>query len=216
MLNDEIMFGYAEAHSSKPQEALKWVVKQTHLRTNHSRMLCGSIEGKLLELISKMIRPKRILELGVFTGYSSICLAAGLCEDGKMDSLEINDELEDLILQAYERAGVRDQIDLHIGDALKTMEQFKGEGRRYDLVFIDANKREYPKYLTFVKELLVPGGWIIGDNVLWDGKVYADKVSNDAQTQGIVEFNRMVDEDPQLENVIIPLRDGINLIRKIY
>ena len=163
-----------------------------------------------------MIRPKRILELGVFTGYSSICLAAGLCEDGKMDSLEINDELEDLILQAYERAGVRDQIDLHIGDALKTMEQFKGEGRRYDLVFIDANKREYPKYLTFVKELLVPGGWIIGDNVLWDGKVYADKVSNDAQTQGIVEFNRMVDEDPQLENVIIPLRDGINLIRKIY
>ena len=96
------------------------------------------------------------------------------------------------------------------------MEQFKREGRRYDLVFIDANKREYPKYLNTVKELLVPGGWIIGDNVLWDGKVYADKVSSDAQTQGIVEFNRMVDEDPQLENVIIPLRDGINLIRKIY
>ena len=215
MLNDEIMFGYAEAHSSKPQEALRWVVKQTHLRTNHSRMLCGSIEGKLLELISKMIRPRRILELGVFTGYSSICLAAGLSEGGKMDSLEINDELEDLILQAYDRAGISSKIELHIGDALQIMEQFKKEGRRYDLVFIDANKREYPKYLTAVKELLSPGGWIIADNVLWDGKVYADKISGDAQTQGIINFNRMVDEDPLLENVIIPIRDGINLIHKL-
>lgn len=215
MLNDEKMFGYIQEHSSKPREALRWVVKQTHLRTNHSRMLCGGVEGKLLELISKMIRPKRILELGVFTGYSSISLAAGLQEGGKIDSLEINDELEDLILQAYERAGVSGQIDLHIGDALQTMEQFRREGRRYDLVFIDANKREYPKYLSVVKELLSPGGWILGDNVLWDGKVYADKISNDAQTQGILEFNRMVDEDPCLENVIIPLRDGINLIHKL-
>ncbi len=216
MLNDEKMFDYSYEHSSKPQDALRWVVKQTHLRTNHARMLCGSIEGKLLELISKMIRPKRILELGVFTGYSSICLASGLSEGGKMDSLEINDELEDLILQAYEKAGVREKIELHIGDALQIMERFKEEGRRYDLVFIDANKREYPQYLPAVKELLLPGGWIIGDNVLWDGKVYADKISGDAQTQGILEFNRMVDEDPQLENVIIPLRDGISLIHKLY
>lgn len=215
MLNDEKMFGYIQEHSTEPGEALRWVVKQTHLRTNHSRMLCGSVEGKLLELISKMIRPKRILELGVFTGYSSISLAAGLQDGGKIDSLEVNDELEDLILQAYERAGVSGQIDLHIGDALQTMEQFRREGRRYDLVFIDANKREYPKYLSAVKELLSPGGWILGDNVLWDGKVYADKISNDAQTQGILEFNRMVDEDPSLENVIIPLRDGINLIHKL-
>ena len=215
MLNDEKMFSYAQQHSTAPQEALKWVVKQTHLRTNHSRMLCGSIEGKLLELISKMIRPKNILELGVFTGYSSICLASGLCDGGKMDSLEINDELEDLILQAYERAGISSKIELHIGDALQIMEQFKKEGRRYDLVFIDANKREYPKYLTVVKELLSPGGWIIADNVLWDGKVYADKISGDAQTQGIINFNRMVDEDPLLENVIIPIRDGINLIHKL-
>ena len=205
---------YLTAFSQEQDPVLQWLQKQTNLRTNHARMLCGPVEGKLMEMLSGMIQPKNILEIGAFTGYSAICLARGLKEGGMLDSLELNDELEDLILQAHERAGLADKITLHIGDAKQTLKTLKEQGKMYDLVFIDANKREYPAYYELVFDMVRPGGYILADNVLWDGKVYQENVPQDAQTQGIFKFNEIVKEDPRVENVIIPLRDGMNLIRK--
>lgn len=205
---------YLTNFSQEQDPVLQWLQKQTNLRTNHARMLCGPVEGKLMEMLSGMIQPKNILEIGAFTGYSAICLARGLKEGGMLDSLELNDELEDLILQAHERAGLSDKITLHIGDAKQTLKTLKGQGKMYDLVFIDANKREYPAYYELVFDMVRPGGYILADNVLWDGKVYQENVPQDAQTQGIFRFNEIVKEDPRVENVIIPLRDGMNLIRK--
>ncbi len=205
---------YLTAFSQEQDSVLQWLQKQTNLRTNHARMLCGPVEGKLMEMLSGMIQPSNILEIGAFTGYSAICLARGLKEGGMLDSLELNDELEDLILQAHERAGLSDKITLHIGDAKQTLKDLKEQGKMYDLVFIDANKREYPAYYELVFDMVRPGGYILADNVLWDGKVYQENVPQDAQTQGIFKFNEIVKEDPRVENVIIPLRDGMNLIRK--
>ena len=205
---------YLTNFSQEQDPVLQWLQKQTNLRTNHARMLCGPVEGKLMEMLSGMIQPKNILEIGAFTGYSAICLARGLKEGGMLDSLELNDELEDLILRAHERAGLSDKITLHIGDAKQTLKTLKEQGKMYDLVFIDANKREYPAYYELVFDMVRPGGYILADNVLWDGKVYQENVPQDAQTQGIFKFNEIVKEDPRVENVIIPLRDGMNLIRK--
>lgn len=207
---------YLTNFSQEQDPVLQWLQKQTNLRTNHARMLCGPVEGKLMEMLSGMIQPKNILEIGAFTGYSAICLARGLKEGGMLDSLELNDELEDLILQAHERAGLSDKITLHIGDAKQTLKTLKEQGKMYDLVFIDANKREYPAYYELVFDMVRPGGYILADNVLWDGKVYQENVPQDAQTQGIFMFNEIVKEDPRVENVIIPLRDGMNLIRKKF
>ena len=202
---------------SSPQgEALDWLQKQTNIRTNHARMLSGPVQGRFLKMIVEMCGARRVLELGSFTGYSGICLASGLPEDGHLDTLEINDELEDLILEGFSRAGLRERISLHIGDCLETLKRFREEGREpYDLVFIDANKRDYPEYYELVFDLVRPGGWILADNVLWDGKVAMDPLPQDRQTLGIDNFNRRVASDPRVESVIIPIRDGLNLIHKL-
>lgn len=202
---------------SSPQgEALDWLQKQTNIRTNHARMLSGPVQGRFLKMIVEMCGARRVLELGSFTGYSGICLASGLPEDGHLDTLEINDELEDLILEGFSRAGLRERISLHIGDCLETLKRFREEGREpYDLVFIDANKRDYPEYYELVFDLVRPGGWILADNVLWDGKVAMDPLPQDRQTLGIDSFNRRVASDPRVESVIIPIRDGLNLIHKL-
>ena len=202
---------------SSPQgEALDWLQKQTNIRTNHARMLSGPVQGRFLKMIVEMCGARRVLELGSFTGYSGICLASGLPEDGHLDTLEINDELEDLILEGFSRAGLRERISLHIGDCLETLKRFREEGREpYDLVFIDANKRDYPEYYELVFDLVRPGGWILADNVRWDGKVALDPMPQDRQTLGIDSFNRRVASDPRVESVIIPLRDGLNLIHKL-
>ena len=202
---------------SSPQgEALDWLQKQTNIRTNHARMLSGPVQGRFLKMIVEMCGARRVLELGSFTGYSGICLASGLPEDGHLDTLEINDELEDLILEGFSRAGLRERISLHIGDCLETLKRFREEGRElYDLVFIDANKRDYPEYYELVFDLVRPGGWILADNVLWDGKVALDPMPQDRRTLGIDSFNRRVASDPRVESVIIPLRDGLNLIHKL-
>ena len=202
---------------SSPQgEALDWLQKQTNIRTNHARMLSGPVQGRFLKMIVEMCGARRVLELGSFTGYSGICLASGLPEDGHLDTLEINDELEDLILEGFSRAGLRERISLHIGDCLETLKRFREEGRElYDLVFIDANKRDYPEYYELVFDLVRPGGWILADNVLWDGKVALDPMPQDRQTRGIDNFNRRVAADPRVESVIIPIRDGLNLIHKL-
>ena len=202
---------------SSPQgEALDWLQKQTNIRTNHARMLSGPVQGRFLKMIVEMCGARRVLELGSFTGYSGICLASGLPEDGHLDTLEINDELEDLILEGFSRAGLRERISLHIGGCLETLKRFREEGREpYDMVFIDANKRDYPEYYELVFDLVRPGGWILADNVLWDGKVALDPMPQDRQTLGIDNFNRRVASDPRVESVIIPIRDGLNLIRKL-
>lgn len=237
---------YIKEHSTAQGEALDWVEKQTNIRTNHARMLSGAVLGRFLNFVVQMTGASRILELGAFTGYSAICLASALGPDGHLDTLEINDELEDLILEGFERAGVADRITLHIGDCKETLAKLKGQDfmtahiadedseadtkemtdkkspdinvtgtNLYDLVYIDANKREYCEYYDLVFDMVRPGGWILADNVLWDGKVYQDPLPQDRQTVGIARFNNMIINDPRVESVILPLRDGLNLIHKL-
>lgn len=210
----EKIYQYIKDHASTPSEALAWVEKQTHIRTNHARMLSGAVQGQIMRMLVQLSGASRILELGTFTGYSAICLASAMPEGGHLDTLEINDELEDLILEGFDRAGFADKIDLHIGDCKETLRRFREEGREYDLVYMDANKREYPEYYELIFDMVRPGGLILADNVLWDGKVCLAPLPQDKQTLGIARFNDMVAEDRRVESVILPLRDGLNLIRK--
>ena len=210
----EKIYKYIEDHASTPSQALEWVVKQTHIRTNHARMLSGAIQGQVLRMLAQMTGATDILELGTFTGYSAICLASALPEGGHLDTLELNDELEDLILEGFDRAGLADKIELHIGDCKETVLRLKEEGRMYDIVYIDANKREYCEYYDLVFDMIRPGGLILADNVIWDGKVCQDPLPQDKQTLSIVRFNDMVSADPRVESVILPIRDGLNVIRK--
>ena len=221
----EQIYKYIEEHATRQSEALGWVVRQTHIRTNHARMLSGALQGQLMRMMVQMSGARRILELGTFTGYSAICLASGLPEGGHLDTLELNDELEDLILEGFERAGLSDKIDLHIGDCKQTLGRFREEmglsegsqadpEKLYDIVYMDANNREYCEYYDLVFDMVRPGGLILADNVLWDGKVCQDPLPQDKQTLGIARFNDIVRDDPRVESVILPLRDGLNVIRK--
>ena len=210
----EKIYKYIAEHATQQSEALSWVEKQTHIRTNHARMLSGAVQGQIMRMLVQMSGAKDVLELGTFTGYSAICLGAALPEDGHVDTLEINDELEDLILEGFDRAGLSERITLHIGDCKETLRRFRDEGRMYDVVYMDANKREYCEYYELIFDMVRPGGLILADNVLWDGKVCLDPLPQDKQTLGIARFNDLVKEDRRVESVIIPLRDGLNLIRK--
>lgn len=210
----EEIYRYIAEHATKQSEALDWVEKQTHIRTNHARMLSGSVQGQMMRMLVQISGARNILELGTFTGYSAICLAGAMPEEGHLDTLEINDELEDLILQGFERAGLSDRITLHIGDCKETLKGFREEGRMFDLVYMDANKREYCEYYELIFDMVSPGGLILADNVLWDGKVCQNPLPQDKQTLGIARFNDLVKEDRRVESVILPLRDGLNLIRK--
>lgn len=202
---------YVAEHSSPQSEALEWIQKQTHIRTNYPRMLTGAVQGRFLTMLARISGAERVLEIGTFTGYSSTCFAYGIKEGGMVDTLEINDELEDLILEGWERAGVRDRITLHIGDAKQTLRTLSGP---YDIVYMDANKREYCDYYDLIFDLVRPGGLILADDVLWDGKLWQDPMPSDKQTLGIAAFNDMVAADSRVESVILPWRDGLNIIRK--
>jgi len=203
---------YIRTHSSAASdEALTWIFKQTHIRTNYPQMISGSVQGGFLKLIVQLSGARRVLEIGSFTGYSAACMALGLPQDGHLDALEINDELEDLMREGWEHAGVSEKITLHIGDARQTLAGLEG---LYDLIYIDANKREYCEYYEAAFPLLRAGGLILADDVLWDGKVYATPLPTDAQTGALLRFNDLVAKDPRVECVILPLRDGITLIRK--
>lgn len=175
-------------------------------------MLSGAVQGRLLTMLVEISGARRILEIGAFTGYSATCMAYGLPADGHIDTLEINDELEDLMREGWSRAGVSDKITLHIGDACETLSTLKGP---YDIVYMDANKREYVTYYNLVFDLVSPGGLILADDVLWDGKLWQDPVPKDKQTQGIIAFNDLVVNDPRVESVLLPIRDGLNVIRKL-
>lgn len=198
--------------------ALEWVERQTHLCTKQARMLSNGDQGCLLQAFSLMVKPFHILELGAFTGYSTICLSRGLQEGGSIDTIEVYDELEDIIKGGFRRAGLidvpgqEDIAHLHIGDAKKIIPTLN---KMYDIVYIDANKREYIEYYDLVFDKIRPGGYILADNVLWSGKVLLDNPPKDAQTQSIIAFNRMVASDPRVENTILPIRDGINVIYKL-
>ena len=174
-------------------------------------MLSGHLQGKILEMISKMIHPESILEIGTYTGYSAICLAKGLKDNGIIDSIEINDELEDIILKYLKKSKLEHKVKLHFGDARKIMPEMN---KQFDLIFIDADKREYIDYYNIAFEYLKPGGFILADNVLWSGKVLKSELPEDEHTKGIIEFNNYIKKDNRIEKVILPLRDGLTLIRK--
>ena len=205
---------YLASHSSVPNEALEWLEKQTNIRTNYPRMLTGEVQGRLLTILARMCGARDILEIGTFTGYSAVCLANGTPDGGHVDTLEINDELEDIIREGWERAGVSGKITLHLGDALETLASLSAAGREYDLVYVDANKREYLEYYKLCMNMLRPGGVMLADDVMLGGKVYAEKASVDKQTRGLLEFNDFVAADPSVEVVMLPVRDGLSVIRK--
>ena len=203
---------YIETMSSAEDALLHELERETYLRVLNPRMISGHIQGKLLEMIVRMIRPQRILEIGTFTGYSALSMAAGLTEGGIIDTCEVDDELEMMILAYFERSKYADKLRLHIGSALDIAPSL---GEVYDLVFIDGDKREYTAYynMLFDKGLVRSGSWIMADNILWYGKVTEPVAKGDKQTQGIIDFNATVAADKRVENVILPIRDGINLIR---
>lgn len=203
---------YIRAHSTPQGPALDWVERQTNIHTNYPRMLSGPIQGRLLTILVEATGSRNVLEIGTFTGYSTICLAEGLPEGGHVDTIELNDELEDLIRAGWEKAGISSKVTLHIGDALEILKSFPA-GPRFDFVYIDANKREYDSYYELVLPLLHPGGLILADDVLWNGKPYETN-KTDKQTLGIERFNDMVASDPRVEVVVLPLRHGLSIIRK--
>lgn len=205
---------YIREHSTPIPEALQWLEKQTNIRTNYPRMLSGAVQGRLLKMLVQLSGAVNVLEIGAFTGYSSTCMALGLPEGGKVVTLEINDELEPLMREAWSRAGVQDKVELRLGDALESLEALEGEGAQFDMAFIDANKRQYRNYYEKVIGMVRPGALIVADDTLWDGKVYDTEPGHDAQTVELLNFNDFVARDPRVETVMLPLRDGLSLMRK--
>lgn len=201
---------YVLSHIDKEPEVLSWLTRETHLRTLKPRMLSGHLQGRMLKMFCSMMSAKRILEIGTFTGYSAICMAEALPEDGELHTLEINDEMEDFLQEVFLKSGMSDKIHLHIGDASAIIPGLDG---LFDVVFMDGNKRHYSEYFDVVFPKLRLGGLLIADNTLWDGHVLED--SKDAQTVGIQKFNDKVFSDERVERVIVPVRDGMTLIRKI-
>ena len=203
---------YILAHIDKEGDVLRLVNRDTHVYNLRPRMCSGHLQGKLLKMFVRMIRPRRVLELGTFTGYSALAMAEGLAEDAELHTVEIDDELEDFICEHFDASPRREQIHLHIGDAAMVVPQLGGQ---FDLVFIDANKRNYCDYYHLVMPLVPVGGFIIADNTLWDGKVANLPQKIDSQTAGILAFNDPVANDDRVEKVIIPIRDGLTVIHKI-
>lgn len=208
----DLLEKYIHENSSPEDALLRELDRETHLRVINPRMISGHIQGKLLELIVKMLRPKSILEIGTFTGYSALCMAAGLEESATIDTCEVDDELESLAQSFFDRSAHGHKIKMHIGSALELAPKM---GKQFDLVFIDGDKREYPAYYNMLmdKGLVHSGSIMLADNILWYGKVVQPVAHNDRHTEALIEFNRMVVEDDRVESVILPLRDGINIIR---
>ncbi len=204
---------YIEKHCSDEGEVLRFIEHDTNVNVLNPHMLAGKVEGRVLSMLSKMIRPRRILELGTFTGYSALCLAEGLEADGKLITIEHNDEQEDIIRHNFSFSPSGKQIELRMGDALETLAQMKDQEEKFDLCFIDADKRQYSDYLEAVLPLMKDGGWILADNTLWDGHVIDPQYDKDKQTLGLRAFNNKVIADERLKSVMIPLRDGLTIIQ---
>ena len=209
---------YIEQHSSPESDVLQQITRSTHLEVINPRMSSGHVQGRVLSMISQMIQPQRILELGTFTGYSALCLAEGLTEDGQLLTIEHNDEMEDSIRRNLALSPIGEKVQLLIGDAKEELrllgeEVIRQQGMAFDLAFIDADKKEYCDYLDLVLPLMRPGGWILADNTLWDGHIIDPAYDKDKQTLALRAFNDKVAADNRLEKVILPLRDGLTIIR---
>ena len=207
---------YIHDHTEPEAELLRQLDRETHQRMIAPRMLSGHVQGRLLEMIVRMLRPRRVLEIGTFTGYSALSIAAGLEEDARLDTIEVDDELEEMAQSYFDRSPYGSKIRLHIGSALEVAPTLDTQ---FDLVFIDGDKREYPAYYRMLlgddggKALVHSGTILIADNILWSGKVVEPVAPNDRHTQALLEFNRLAVEDPRVENVIVPIRDGLNIVR---
>lgn len=213
MVANEELERYIARHSSDEDPLLAELESESNQRVVQPQMVSGHVQGKFLEMLTHMISPRKVLEIGTFTGYATLCFAAGMPENGIIDTVEIEDELEGIQSEFFARSPHSHKIRRHTGSALDVV---PGLGECYDLVFIDGDKREYPDYYRMLLDggLVHSGSYILADNILWYGKVAEPNIKpSDLQTRGIVEFNQMVKDDPRVENVIVPIRDGINLIR---
>jgi len=208
-INEDIV-RYAELHTTPESELLRKINRDTHAEVLRPRMLSGHLQGRILSMISGMIRPANILEIGTYTGYSALCMCEGLKPGGKLITIDINEELEVRVRKYFDESGHGDKIDFRIGNALEIIPRL---GVKFDLVFIDADKENYSRYFDLVFNSVTLGGFILADNVLWSGKVLDTKPDKD--TRSIQEFNDKVNEDPRVENILLPVRDGILMMRKI-
>ena len=209
---DEKLLNYCINHSSKEPEILKELNRQTHIRTLNPRMICGKHQGRFLSIISKIIRPKKILEIGTFTGYSTLCLAEGLEKGGRIDTIDNNYELKKIQNYFFNLSKLEDQINQFTCDAIEILPKLKD---KYDLIFLDADKKNYLNYLNLIVPLLSKKGVLISDNVLWSGKVISVNNNNDLETEVLKKFNRKLSNHKNLETVLLPVRDGISLSMKI-
>ena len=201
---------YIELHTEKEPEILARLSRATHQKILRPRMLSGNMQGQFLKLLCRMNGAERVLEIGTFTGYAALSMAMGVVEKGVVNTIDINDEIEEFARYYMARSGLERRIVFHIGDACEIIPRLEG---MFDLVFIDADKRQYSRYYRLVFDKVRPGGLIVADDVLWDGKVL-ETDSRDAQTKGILEFNDLVQKDERVENILLPLRHGLMLIRK--
>ncbi len=202
---------YVCEHTSAEPEVLKDLNRKTHLSVLQPRMLSGHFQGRVLSMLSHMIQPMNVLEIGTYTGYSALCFAEGLREGGKVTTIDVNEELEDLVCSFIVKAGMQDKVEYLVGDATMIIPDLKDE---YDIVFIDADKKNYINYYQMVFDKVKKGGYIIADNVLWSGKVLQDEGKLDRETAIIMEYNKMVHDDPRVEEVLLPIRDGLMIARK--
>lgn len=202
---------YVEAHTTPESELLQQLNRETHLKVMMPRMLSGHLQGRVLAMLSHMIKPKRVLEIGTYTGYSALCLAEGMDESGELITIDVNEELTDMVSSYFADADIRCSIHQLVGNALEIIPNLEGP---FDLVFIDADKENYCRYFDMVIDKLSIGGYIIADNVLWSGKVIEPVKANDADTQGIMAYNEKVHADSRVENVLFPIRDGLMVCRK--
>lgn len=201
---------YITHHSENEPELLQQLNKETHQKVLQPRMLSGHFQGRVLSILSKILNPKNILELGTYTGYATLCLAEGLQKEGIIDTIDINEELEEIQNKYFEQSGKRNQIVQHIGNALEIIPKLN---KKFDLVFIDADKENYINYWNLIVPMMNQGGIILSDNVLWSGKVLEEVKKNDKSTQTLLEYNKITKEDPRVETVLLPIRDGLTVSR---
>jgi len=209
---DEKISDYIDKHSENEPELLQELNRETWQKILQPRMLSGHYQGRVLSLLSKLIRPKKILEIGTYTGYSALCLAEGLQEDGILHTIDINEELFDFQTKYFSKSEYSKNIKQHLGDALEIIPTLEGP---FDLVFIDADKSNYPNYFNIVVDLMSPGGLLISDNVLWSGKVLEKVKKDDIDTAALIKYNNLLKDDKRIETVILPIRDGLTLSRKV-
>ena len=207
---DKDLLKYVESNSQNEPQILKELNRETHLKVLNPRMLSGSYQGRLLSLLSKIISPKSVLEIGTYTGYSALCIAEGLDKNGIIDTIDINEELQEIQNKYFKKSGFKKQIYQHVGNALDIIPKID---KCFDLVFLDADKENYPDYYNLVIDKIVSGGILIADNVLWSGKVI-DKKDSDLTTIKLIEFNNLVQNDKRVETMILPIRDGLSICRK--